>query len=71
MKLDNFINTWDAASLAILGSEFNMMSLMAAQKIIDATGCSVLDYLVFPDGTEINVPDSTIQESVYFKAPWE
>lgn len=70
-KLGTFTNTWDAAALETLGSEFYMTDLMTAQKVTSATGESILDYLVFDGGLEIEVPDAVIQETEYFKAPWD
>mgnify|MGYP001771585830 FL=1 len=70
-KLDKFTTTWDEASLETLGSEFLMIDLMSAQKITNADGASLLDYLVFDGEQVINVPEQIVQESTYFKAPWE
>lgn len=70
-KLDKFATTWDEASLECLGSEFLMMDLMASQKITRADGASLLDYLVFDGGQVITLPEKTVQEATYFKAPWE
>ena len=70
-KLDKFTTTWDEASLETLESEFLMMDLMSAQKITSADGASLLDYLVFDGGKVITLPEKTVQESTYFKAPWE
>ena len=70
-KLGKFTTTWDEASLECLGSEFLMMDLMAAQKITSADGSSILDYLVFGGEQVITLPEKTVQEATYFKAPWE
>ena len=70
-KLGTFTTTLDEASLETLGSEFLMMDLMASQKITNADGASLLDYLVFDGGQVITLPEKTVQESTYFKAPWE
>ena len=70
-KLGKFTTTWDEASLECLGSEFLMMDLMAAQKITKADGSSILDYLVFDGEQVITLPEKVVQESTYFKAPWE
>ena len=70
-KLDKFTTTWDEASLETLGSEFLMMDLMEAQEITKADGSSLLDYIVFDGGQTITLPVKTVEESTYFKAPWE
>ena len=70
-KLDQFTTTWDEASLETLGREFLMMDVMSAQKITKADGSSVLDYIVFDGEQVITLPDKTVQEATYFKAPWE
>ena len=70
-KLGTFTTTWDEASLECLGSEFLMMDLIAAQKITSADGSSILDYIVFDGEQVITLPEKTVQESTYFKAPWE
>ena len=70
-KLDQFTTTWDEASLETLGREFLMMDVMSAQKITKADGSSVLDYIVFDGGQVITLPDKTVQEATYFKAPWD
>ena len=70
-KLGKFTHMWDEASLETLGSEFLMMDLMAAQKITSADGSSILDCLAFDGGQVITLPEKTVQESTYFKAPWE
>ena len=70
-KLNDFTNMWDAAAFETLSSEFNMMDLLAAQDITASNGSSILDYVVFDSNTEINVPDSVVQEVKYFKAPWD
>ena len=69
--LNEFTTMWDEAALETLGSEVNMMDLLAAQSITSLNGSSILDYLVFDPNTEINVPDSTVQGVKYFKAPWD
>lgn len=69
--LNEFTTMWDEAALETLGSEFNMMDLLAAQNITSLNGSSILDYIVFDPNTEINVPDSIVQEVKYFKAPWD
>lgn len=71
VKLENFINYWDAAALTTLGSEFYMMDLLGAQEISAEDGSSILDFVSFDDGLEINVPESVTQEVAYFKAPWD
>ena len=70
-KLNQFTTTWDEASLETLGSEFLMMDLMASQMITKADGSSLLDNIVFDGEQIINVPQQVVQESTYFKAPWE
>ena len=70
-RLDKFTTTWDEASLECLDSEFLMMDLMSAQKITKADGSSLLDCLVFDGEQVITLPDKTVQEATYFKAPWE
>ena len=70
-KLDQFTTTWDEASLETLGREFLMMDVMSAQKITKADGSSVLDYIVFDGEQVITLPDKTVQEATYFKAPWD
>ena len=70
-KLNEFTTTWDEASLETLGSEFLMMDLMSAQEITQANGSSLLDYLVFDGGQMITLPEKTVEEATYFKAPWE
>lgn len=71
VKLANFINEWDNASLSQLGSESYMLDLMMDQSIYSSDGSSVLDYLSFRDGLEINI-SNTLETSVeQFKAPWE
>ena len=70
-KLNEFCHYWDEAALEILGSEFAMMDLLAAQPILNSDGSSILDYIVFDSGTEVNIPDSVEQEVQYFKAPWD
>ena len=70
-KLNEFTTTWDEAALETLGSEFNMMDLLAAQAITASNGSSILDYVVFDLNTTINVPDAVVQEVKYFKAPWD
>ena len=70
-KLNEFATMWDEAALETLGSEFNMMDLLAAQSITASNGSSILDYVVFDLNTEINVPDAVVQEVKYFKAPWD
>lgn len=70
-KLDKFTTTWDEASLETLGSEFLMMDLMASQMITKADGSSILDYLVFDGEQVITLLEKTVEESTYFKAPWE
>ena len=70
-KLDQFTTTWDEASLETLGREFLMMDVMSAQKITKADGSSVLDYIVFDGEQVITLPKQTIEQSTYFKAPWE
>lgn len=71
VKLNKFVNYWDEAALQTLGSEFYMMDLLGAQAITNEDGSSVLDYIVFDDGLEVNVPDSVEQSVTYFKAPWD
>ena len=70
-KLNEFTNMWDEAALETLGSEFNMMDLLSAQSITASDGSSILDYVIFDSNTEINVPDSVVQDVKYFKAPWD
>ena len=70
-KLNEFTTMWDEAALETLGSEFNMMDLLAAQFITASNGSSILDYVVFDLNAEINVPDVVVQEVKYFKAPWD
>lgn len=70
-KLGTFTTTWDEASLETLGSEFLMMDLMASQMITKADGSSILDCLVFDGEQVITLPEKTVQEATYFKAPWE
>ena len=70
-KLDKFTTTWDEASLETLGGEFLMMDLMASQMITNADGSSILDYIVFDGEQVITLPKQTIEQSTYFKAPWE
>ena len=70
-KLNEFTTMWDEASLETLRSEFNMMNLLAAQNITASNGSSILDYVVFDPNTEINIPDSVVQDIKYFKAPWD
>lgn len=70
-KLDKFTHMWDEASLETLGSEFLMMDLMDSQIITKADGSSLLDYLVFDGEQMITLPEKTVQESTYFKAPWD
>ena len=70
-KLGKFTTTWDEASLETLGSEFLMMDLLSAQLITDPDGSSLLDYLVFDGEQEITLPEQTVEEATYFKAPWE
>lgn len=69
--LDKFTTMWDEASLETLGSEFLMMDLLSAQMITNPDGSSLLDYLVFDGESVINVPEKTVEESTYFKAPWD
>lgn len=69
--LDKFTNMWDEAALETLGSEFLMMDLLSAQMITNPDGSSLLDYLVFDGESVINVPEKTVEESAYFKAPWD
>lgn len=71
VKLKKFINYWDEAALATLGSEFYMMDLLGAQTITNADGSSVLDYIVFDDGMGVEVPATVEQGVTYFKAPWD
>ena len=71
VKLGTFTNCWDHAALDTLGSEFYMSDLMRAQPVTSATGASILDYLVFDGGTEIEVPETVVQSTEYFKAPWD
>ena len=70
-KLGKFTTTWDEASLETPGSEFLMMDLISAQMITKAGGSSLLDYLVFDGEKVINLPEKTVEEATYFKAPWE
>jgi hypothetical protein len=70
-KLDKFTTTWDEAALETLNSEFLMMDLMEAQVITKSDGSSLLDYLVFDGGQTISLPEKTVEESTYFKAPWD
>lgn len=70
-KLDKFTHMWDEASLECLDSEFLMMDLISAQKITKADGSSILDDLVFDGEQMITLPEKTVQESTYFKAPWD
>lgn len=70
-KLGKFTTTWDEASLETLGSEFLMMDLLSAQVITNADGSSLLDYLVFDGEQMITLPEQTVEDSTYFKAPWE
>ena len=70
-KLNEFTHMWDEASLETLGSEFLMMELMSAQMITKSDGSSLLDYIVFDGGQTITLPVKTVEESTYFKAPWE
>lgn len=69
--LDKFTTMWDEASLETLGSEFLMMDLLSAQMITNPDGSSLLDYLVFDGERTISVPEKTVEESTYFKAPWD
>lgn len=70
-KLGTFTTTWDEASLECLGSEFLLMDLMDSQMITKADGSSLLDYLVFDGEQMITLPEKTMQEATYFKAPWD
>lgn len=70
-KLGKFTTTWDEASLETLGSEFLLMDLLSAQRITSADGSSLLDYLVFDGEQTITLPEQTVEESTYFKAPWD
>ena len=70
-RLDKFTTTWDEASLETLGSEFLMMDLLSAQVITNPDGSSLLDYLVFDGEQTIALPEQTVEEATYFKAPWE
>lgn len=71
VTLNKFTHMWDEASLETLGSEFNMMELISAQRISSADGSSILDYLVFDGNMEVEVPEQVTQEVHYFKAPWD
>ncbi len=71
MKLQKFINYWDEAALATLGSEFYMMDLLGAQMITNEDGSSIHDYITFDDGLEVEVPVSVEQSVTYFKASWD
>lgn len=71
VTLNKFTHMWDEASLETLGSEFNMMELISAQRISSADGSSILDYLVFDGNMEVEVPEQVAQEVHYFKAPWD
>ena len=42
-KLNEFTTMWDEAALETLGSEFNMMDLLAVQSITASNGGSILD----------------------------
>ena len=71
VTLNKFTHMWDEASLETLDSEFNMMELILAQPITSANGSSILDYLVFDDTMEVEVPEQITDEVHYFKAPWD
>lgn len=70
-KLSKFCYTWDQAALDTLGSEFDMHALMAAQKVTASSGESILDDILFDGGRIVEVPEQTVQEVQYFKAPWD
>lgn len=70
-RLSQFTFCWDAAALETLGSEFDMMDLLNAQSITNIDGSSILDYVVFDGGIEINLPQNITNEVKYFKAPWD
>lgn len=69
-KLGKFTYMWDEAALETLDSEFEMSTLMAAQPVTSADGASILDYVIFDGGMEVEVPDK-VEELSYFKAPWD
>ena len=70
-KLGKFTTTWDEASLETLGNELLLMDLLSAQRITSADGSSLLDYLVFDGEQTITLPEQTVEDATYFKAPWE
>lgn len=70
-QLGKFVNMWDEASLEALGSEFYMMDLLHAQKITNEDGSSICDDLSFEGGRVVNVPESLVYESSFFRAAWE
>ena len=71
VTLDTFTYTWDMASLETLGSEFYIMDLLSAQPITNEDGSSILDDIVFYGNLQVDVPESVVEETNYFKAPWE
>ena len=44
---------------------------MAAQKVTASSGESILDDVLFDGGLIVEVPEQTVQEVQYFKAPWD
>lgn len=70
-RLSQFTFYWDTAALETLGSEFDMMDLLSAQLITNIDGSSILDYVVFDGGIEVNLPQNLTNEVKYFKAPWD
>lgn len=71
-QLSRFCHYWDEAALETLGSEFQMHSLMQAQTITNANTCeSILDDITFDVPPVVEVPNEVIEQSKYFKAPWD
>ena len=71
VQLSRFCHYWDEAALETLGSEFNMHLLMQEQ-IISTVNCeSILDDITFDVPPIVNVPDAIVEQSKYFKAPWD
>lgn len=57
---------WDEIAYKKLSSEFDMLKLIEAQY-----GDDLVDYLILPPNTIIEIPEETIVESEQFVAPWE
>ena len=60
---------WDTLALQLLGDEYRLQELMAAQRV--ASWDSPVYSFTVEDATTIAAPAAVVEQAAYYKAPWE